>query len=126
MVQQNIVFLAFKILAYDSIKDIIRFPVWWYSHGLKMVWHIFTNSLRSGEEYLGVSIWIKNIWRPMYGQYDVTGRIISVLVRIVQIIIRTALFTIWIVVSFFVILFWILFPLLAVSQIVYQFSFFLA
>lgn len=123
MIQQNIVYLAFKSIFFDTAKDIVRFPIWWYSIGLKRMWNVFMDSLKSGEKVLGISIWIKNIWRPMYGQYDWTGRIISFIVRVVQIIIRTILFVLWVVVSFLIVAIWVLLPLIVISQVVYQIGF---
>lgn len=120
MIQQNIVFLVIKAIFFDTLRDIIRFPFWWYTTGLKRVFFIFINSVRSGEESLALSIWVKNIWRPMYGQYDLIGRLVSIFIRITQIIIRAALFIIWVYLSFVLVVFWVAIPVVILLQIIYQ------
>ena len=77
MIKQNILFLAIKNVFFDTIKDIMRFPIWWYTAGTKKRLNGFRMSVRSGIEILEIKVWAQNIMRPMYAQYDMTGRIIS-------------------------------------------------
>ncbi len=44
------------------------------------------------QEFLGIDIWIKNLFKPMYGQNDIAGKIISFFMRIFQIIFRSFAF----------------------------------
>lgn len=43
----------------------------------------------ASQEFLGVHIWVANIFRPMYGQRDIASKIISFFMRIAQIILRS-------------------------------------
>ena len=120
MRSQNIALLVFKTLFIDTIKDLIRFPFWWYTKGLARTWTSFIFSVRNAAMRLGVLVWIKNIARPMFGQYDVWGRIISVLIRIIQIIFRSIILVLWVMVLLLKIIIWIALPVVIVSQIFYQ------
>lgn len=44
------------------------------------------------QEFLGIDIWIKNLFKPMYGQRDIAGKIISFFMRAFQIIFRSIIF----------------------------------
>ncbi len=44
------------------------------------------------QEFLGLDIWIKNLFKPMYGQRDIAGKIISFFMRLFQIIFRSFAF----------------------------------
>lgn len=120
MQSQNIGFLVLKSIFYDTVRDIVRFPFWWYTKGLLTIWLSFINGTVNADRTLGVSIWVKNIFQPMYGQYDLTGRIISVIIRIFQIITRAILLILWVFLLFLRVVFWITIPLIIVSQILYQ------
>lgn len=67
-------------------SDIILFPVWWYSRGLLLVWRWSWQTLQDYAEYFALRIWIQNLFVPMFGQYDWQSRLISVVMRIVQIV----------------------------------------
>lgn len=76
--------------------------------------------LRDKQKSLGILIWIKNIFRPMYGQTDWQGRLISLFVRIVQIIFRSVFMLFFVIMSFIFILAWIAFPFFIFYEIVFQ------
>ena len=72
----------------DTITGIIGFPFWWYTRGLmrflQFVWSVFLDYRAS----LGIGVWVKNIFVPMYGSYDIPGRIISFFMRLAMIVLR--------------------------------------
>ena len=76
-----------KILA-KVIWDFLYFPLWWYSAGLIKTASGVLNFYRAQEAYLGFSVWLRNIFVPMYGEHDLTGRLVSFFIRVVQIIYR--------------------------------------
>ncbi|MDO8462702.1 MAG: hypothetical protein Q7S96_00300 [bacterium] len=55
---------------------------WWYGHGLLMVLRWVGRSIHSWEESVGLGLWLRNLFTPMYGQTDWQGRIISFFMRI--------------------------------------------
>lgn len=46
-------------------------------------------TLRGYARYFAIEVWIKNIFVPMFGQHDWQSRLISVFMRLVQIIGRS-------------------------------------
>lgn len=93
---------------------ILYFPLWWYSQGFfRLARRIF--SFWQEQAYsLGVVIWLRNIFVPMYGQSDFIGRLISFGVRLVQIIVRTFILLVWLVLCLILILAWLALPILIV------------
>lgn len=70
----------------EAVMDIVRFPLWWYSHGLLRALRFAKEMIVGYERSLAVHIWVKNIFVPMFGQYDWQSRIISVFMRVVNIV----------------------------------------
>lgn len=104
------------------IFSILYFPLWWYGVGfLNFAKRIFNFWLERAYS-LAVLVWLKNIFTPMYGQYDFAGRLISFGVRLVQIIIRTIILIFWLLISLIIILFWLAFPFLLILATISQLS----
>lgn len=117
----NILISSLKYVAKDLVGDFLYWPVWWYSKGLLNTVLFSYRSIRSQQEALGVSIWIKNLLTPMYGQTDWEGRLISFFIRLVQIIVRGILLIVWSVLAVIPIVIWVLLPLLIFVQIYLNF-----
>jgi hypothetical protein len=77
-----------RLIFTDIVLDIFYFPLWWYSRGLVLALKWALKEIGETQDFLGVHIWVANIFRPMYGQRDIQGKIISFFMRIVQIILR--------------------------------------
>ncbi len=77
----------------------------------------FFNGYRA---YLGVGVWIKNIFVPMYGSYDFAGRFISFFVRLAMIgarsvaVIFLAFFTIVLFIAYLIV------PIVILGMILYN------
>ena len=119
MFQHNFLTYSGKIIL-KILGDILYFPIWWYSVGLarllKNVWNFLSNQERS----LGFSVWLRNIFVPMYGQRDWAGRLISFLVRLVQIFFRGIVLLIWLILSLIFIFIWLLGPVFLVLALAWQ------
>jgi hypothetical protein len=102
-------------------KDILFFPFWWYSFGLAkfLIW--LKSFLGDKQRSLGLGVWVKNIFVPMYGQRDWQGVLISIFIRIVQIIFRSIAMILWLLVAIVMLAAWLSFPLATVFGIVWQF-----
>ncbi|MFZ4648052.1 MAG: hypothetical protein ACOYMB_00250 [Patescibacteria group bacterium] len=81
-------FLAFVSAALEVGFVVIYFPFWWYSVGFIRFLRSLGRFLKEKQESLALFVWIKNIFRPMYGQEDFAGRLISFFMRVIQIIFR--------------------------------------
>lgn len=116
----SFVFYSLQIFA-ELVWSVLYFPVWWYSRGLLNLIIGFKNFLLDKEKSLALLIWIKNIFRPMYAQYDWQGMLISFFMRLVQIIFRSLVLAAWLIISLAIIIFWILLPVLVIYEIIFQF-----
>lgn len=94
------------------IFTFLYFPLWWYSLGffnfLKRIYFFWLERAYA----LGVWVWLKNIFVPMYGQSDTAGRLISFGIRVVQIIFRTIVLFLWLFLCLLLIFLWLAMPLL--------------
>ncbi len=107
-----------KLILVDLILDVFYWPIWWYSRGLYHTLVFCVTEIKDQEENLGLSIWIKNLFTPMYGQYDIEGRIISFFVRLVQIIFRLLMLFTWAIMVLFLLFIWILLPPAIIYEII--------
>lgn len=110
-----------KYIFGEVLGDLVYAPAWWYSRGL--VWFLgrLRDRLVSFERNLGIGFWIHTLGRPMYGQYDIAGKIISFLMRIAVLIFRIILFVFYCLWLLILLALWILVPPIVIWQIVSQF-----
>ena len=114
---QNVVFTSIKYVVVELIGDLLYWPVWWYTKGFLKVANYFWQSIVSQEKRLGLNIWITNIFKPMFAQYDWQGRIISFFIRLIQIIFRAVAMLVWLGIILVLFLVWLLLPIFLVYQI---------
>lgn len=114
----NIAYTTAKFVLIDLIGDILYFPVWWYTKGLVKTGIFCLKSIKDKEESLGVMIWIRNVFTPMFGQYDIEGRIISFFARIFQIFFRVIAFILWIIFIVALFILWIILPVVIIQQLI--------
>ena len=119
MPTNSFLFYGVKILA-ELVRDVLYFPIWWYSRGLLNLAIGLKNFLSDKQKSLALFVWLKNIFKPMYAQYDFAGHLISFVVRLVQIIVRGIAMLFWLVFALAVFIFWLLFPVLVIYEIIFQ------
>jgi len=78
-----------RLVVVDLLGSVVWFPVWWYTTGLQRVIRSSIESLHYRSKSYGLKIWVQNFLVPMYGQYDLTGRLVSVFMRAVVLIGRS-------------------------------------
>lgn len=78
-----------RLIAVDFLGSILWFPLWWYTSGLKKLALRFWAGLQYRISSYGLRIWIKNLFVPMYGQYDLQGKVVSFFMRFVVLIGRS-------------------------------------
>lgn len=111
---------SFTFFWKDILGDFFAFPLWWYSTGTVRVITIIMNQAGRFAASLSLRIWVKNLFVPMYAQYDVAGRIISFVLRIVVLIYRFVLFIVWLIILLAFLGAWLFGPIAVVVYIVYQ------
>ncbi|MFP4514551.1 MAG: hypothetical protein ACLFNO_00925 [Parcubacteria group bacterium] len=102
------------------IWEFLYFPIWWYSQGWLRFGRGLYNFLSWQSASLGVWIWLKNIFIPMYGQTDFSGRLISFFIRLVQVIFRGIILLLIFIFCLILFFFWALIPVLVVYAIILQ------
>ena len=85
---QNAGVLAIKYFFADLLGGVIAFPIWWYTFGLKIMLQWLGRSIKLVNQYTAVSVWIKNLFVPMYGETGFAGRVISFFIRLFMILAR--------------------------------------
>jgi hypothetical protein len=106
---------------WDVFKDILFFPFWWYSLGLFKMLVKLKDFLADKQKGLALGVWIKNIFVPMYGQRDWQGALISIFIRIFQIIGRSIIMLVYVAAALVFFWLWMLFPVAVVYEIIWQF-----
>ena len=102
--------LVLQRLTFDAIIDVFYFPLWWYTGG---VWHSIkwcTQFFLDGNQSLAPFLWLKNLFVPMFGQYDWQGRIISFIMRLVQFFFRSLALMVWFIICVILFCVWLVLP----------------
>ena len=105
--------LAFR----DAVLYYAVVPLWWYSEGLVHQLRSLGNAIREIDYITGFTVWLTHLFVPMYGQRDWQGRLISVFIRVTQIIIRGFLLVFLVVIRMALTALYILLPLVTVLSI---------
>jgi len=119
MVTNNLPIFGIKVFS-EIGRDILYFPLWWYSRGLVYLITSLFAFLKNREKALALGVWIKNILKPMYAQTDWQGILISIFMRIVEIIIRSIIMLFWAIVALAGFITWIFLPPLVIYEIIFQ------
>jgi hypothetical protein len=88
--------------------------LWWFTGGAKYILIKCFSLLQEGNANLAPGVWLQNIFVPMYGQYDIQGRIISFILRLVQIIARSLALLIWLIFCLALFFCWLILPVVVI------------
>ena len=110
---QSSIALALKFAAVDLVGAVFYFPLWWYTKGSVNAARYCARMVADAARTFGIGIWIKNLFRPMFGQHDITSRIISFFMRLAAIayysvsllllsIVMAIVFVLWLALPIFV------------------------
>jgi hypothetical protein len=117
---ESAVVKATRFVLKDVLFDVLRFPVWWYTTGTanaaRFIWQEFLSILNR----LSIPILVRNLGKPMYGDYSKSGRIISFFVRIIVFIFRFVGMMIWTLVLLAGFIAWLSFMPFVVYEIIRQ------
>lgn len=119
MPTNNFLFYLGQIIA-GLAYDVLWFPLWWYSRGWWELVRKVLGWLADSLKGLNLAVWLKNLFVPMYGQRDLVGILISVFMRLVQIVFRGLWFLVLAVVGLFLVILWPALPLVIIWQLVLQ------
>ena len=118
MLGQNVFFVASRTFLIETLGDFLSFPVWWYTKGFV---HIARNrivGISSAADNLALRLLLLNIFKPMFGQYDRAGRVISFFMRIIILIGRLIYLAIYSLLQVALLLLWVAAPIVIVWRLV--------
>lgn len=99
-----------KFIVVDIVLDILFFPIWWYTIGLRDRVAIAWGNIKRREREQALVLWLKNFFKPMYGQTDWQGRFISFIFRVLLLFWKGAIMSFWVVLNVLVVFVWICLP----------------
>jgi len=92
--------MVFRLVFTELFGGIASLPVWWYTRGLSSMVAWFRASVRNASETFSLGVWVKNLFVPMYGDNEWSGRVISFGVRFAMIFVRGGAVAAWSFVAF--------------------------
>jgi len=90
--KNTVTYNAVQVILVKIVGGFVYFPVWWYGEGLLSVLKWVWRRLRQIDRSLSLVLWLKNMFVPMYGQYNIAGRIISFFMRLIVLFYRLVIF----------------------------------
>lgn len=107
-----------KSVFFETILNILYFPVWWYSVGLKKRVIGFIQGTGNLARNLALKLMFTHIFKPMFGERSRSGRIISFFMRLILLIWRLFLFVLGTLGQLILLIIWIILPVVSVWQII--------
>ena len=92
--------MVLRLVLAELFGGIASLPGWWYARGLSIVTAWFRKTVRNASETFSLGVWVKNLFVPMYGETEWSGRVISFFVRFAMIFMRGAAVAAWSAVAF--------------------------
>ena len=105
---------AFLVVLFEAVT----FPWWWYSAGLRRVGAWAGRTLKGWERAVGLRLWARNLFVPMFGQTDWQGRFISFFMRLSILLGRTLQVVFGSLAVLIVVLAYLAFPPFVIAQVV--------
>lgn len=102
-----------QFLFVDLLGSVLYFPIWWYTEGLFEMLRKIMAALSYRWRAYSFSVWLSNFFVPMYGQYDIAGRIVSVFMRFVVLIGRAIALLVEALLYLVGLILWLFLPALA-------------
>jgi len=111
--------LLIKNLFLDIVLEVLYFPLWWYSRGLKKAAYFCWKRINGGWRALALSILLASFFKPMYGERGWDAYVLSLFVRFFKIIWRFFLIFLWVGFWLFAFVLWLVLPLFIVWGLMY-------
>lgn len=101
----------------EVFTELLLAPLWWYSGGLLKIGKWWWQEIRTGAKRLSLRILISHWFKPMYGQYDTAGRIISFFFRTLMVVWNMLMMIIWLIGVTVAVVIYLCLPVVAVWQL---------
>ncbi len=89
---------------------ILEFLRHWYIKSIRMYSDFIVSRFESMDRVFAWKITAKNIFKPLYGDYSVTGYVFGFLFRVVRLLTTTILYTCIFVIALLLYIIWFLIP----------------
>ncbi len=116
----NVAVQTARFVVRDVLFDVVRFPVWWYTRGTTNAAQFVWQELLTVADRLSIRILLRNLFKPMYGDYSRSGRIISLFIRLIVFVFRLVGLILWAAVLLVALVAWLVVLPATVYQIVLQ------
>ena len=113
--------LALQRVFIDALLHVLLFPFWWVTGNIWRTFQFIADMIRTGNDELAPWLWLRNLFVPMFGQTDIQGRIVSIVMRFVNVIFRTLFLMLWAIVSVAIGLIWLALPVWLFFFLFWQF-----
>jgi hypothetical protein len=120
MVTKSVTIKATRFIVKDVFFDMVYWPFWWYSSGVLRALKHFRNTVVQDNDELALTVWLRNIFVPMFGDYSLQGRIISFFMRLVQLVARSLFFVLWCLVAFMSVILWLIVPVVIIYEVLFN------
>lgn len=87
--------MVLRLIFSEFFGGFLALPFWWYGRGLAIMAAWVRRSVREASELFALGVWVRNVFVPMYGETEWSGRLISFLIRIAMIVARGAAVALW-------------------------------
>ncbi len=117
---QNVFVSSLRYILIEVIGDIFYFPVWWYSAGLVRAGRYCIRTFQTRIRNIALGLWLRSMFKPMFGDYSRQGRLISIFMRLVVLIYKLALTVFALFYSLLLFLLWVILPIVIAWYLLFQ------
>jgi len=110
--------ILIKDLFLAPLREVLYFPLWWYSRGLKKTAIFCWQRLKGGWRALALSILLKNFFKPMYGQKGLAAYVLSLNTHFWQVLWQLFLMALWAIFWLFILSTWLVLPIFIIWQLI--------
>ena len=106
-----------KDLFLDVVWEILYFPLWWYSRGLKNTGFFCLRKIKDAWRFSALSIILHSFFKPMFAQRGWDAYVLTLMVRCWQVFWRFVGMSIFSIFWFCIFLAWIILPIFIIYKL---------
>ena len=114
--------VVFQRITLEFFLDFLYFPIWWYTAGAKRAVLFCVRLVQDGNNLMAPGLWLRNIFVPMFGQWDWQGRLVSFFMRLANVIGRSLGLLIWLAAVSVLFLGWLAWPIFVIAMLIRSIS----
>ena len=101
----------------DIFWEILYFPLWWYSRGLKNTFFFCIKRIKDAWHFSALSIILRSFFKPMFAQRGWDAYVLTLMVRFWQVFWRFIIISICSLFWFCVFIAWVILPFFIIYQL---------